>query len=103
MGIKERITQRMTELGLKPATVSSRAGLSATYIRDLLRHPDPNPRMQHLTALAEVLEVSAAWLMSGGDKVEPAEIIDIWDSIPDRSRDEARRMLKSLAGGDKSA
>ena len=48
---------------------------------------------------ARAFRVSFEWLYLGRGTAsrESAEIIDIWDRIPARSRNEAKRMLSSLA------
>lgn len=48
---------------------------------------------------AKAFKVSFEWLFLGRGTAdrESAEIIDIWDRIPVNSRDEAKRMLGSLA------
>lgn len=64
-GLKQRIQQRMDELGWKSAPLAKAAGLSPTYVRDLLRTDEPNPRLRHLQALAEQLQTTIEWLLNG--------------------------------------
>ncbi|MEH6744118.1 helix-turn-helix domain-containing protein [Hyphomonas sp.] len=80
--LKQRIQQRMKELGWKSAPLSKAAGLNPTYVRDLLRTSEPNPRLRHLQALAEQLETNVGWLVEG--KEPEAEIVRIWNSIPSK-------------------
>lgn len=91
----ERVLQRMTELGLNAKQLSLSAGLNETYVRDLLQADVPNPRLNHLKALAERLRVTVEWLDTGH---QSAEIIDIWDSIIDRNdKQRALQYLERLA------
>lgn len=65
----------MEESDIKAATLSKAAGLNATYIRDLLRDPNPNPRVRHLQAVAEQLGCTLDYLINGtGD---PKQVIDL--------------------------
>ena len=77
----ERILLKMKELDYNAKRLSIEAGLNETYVRDLLKADNPNPRFQHLQALADKLQVSVEWLGSGR---ESAEIVGIWDRIMDR-------------------
>lgn len=55
----------------------------------------------HLDGMAKLFECTPADILSV-NPYEPkpsAEIVNIWSRIPERSRDEAQRMLKSLAQG----
>lgn len=98
----ERILERMEELQLNAKQLSLAAGLNETYVRDLLNSEAPNPRLRHVTALAEQLGVSVTWLDSGN---EGAHIIDIWSRIPDRAKSRFKEYGESLLkrDGDKSA
>ena len=80
----ERILNKMEELGFNAKQLSLAAGLNETYVRDLLKAENPNPRLQHLKALAAELGVSIDWLDSGEEQTQSAEIVDIWGRILDR-------------------
>jgi len=91
----QRIIQRMEELGLNAKQLSLSAGLNETYVRDLLKAETPNPRLNHLKALAEKLDVTVEWLDTGE---KSADIVSIWDRIPDRdAKRRAREYLENLA------
>lgn len=83
----KRIAARMEELGLNAKQLSLTAGLNETYVRDLLKAENPNPRFYHLKALANRLGVTVNWLDTG---LEGAEVVDIWDRIPERDRQRQR-------------
>lgn len=72
MTIKDRIRERMEALDLNAKQLSVEAGLNATYVREIMRTDDPNPRLQHITAVAKRLGVSVAWLHTG---VEPSVVM----------------------------
>lgn len=63
----KRILARMNELGVNAKEVSLAAGLNETYVRDLLKAKEPNPRLQHIKALATELDTTIGWL-DGDDK-----------------------------------
>lgn len=85
----ERIIKKMDELGLNAKQLSLTAGLNETYVRDLLRAENPNPRYFHLRALATTLAVSTHWLATGDGE---DNVIDFWD----------RRFDKKESGHEKS-
>lgn len=98
----KRIVAKMNELGLNAKQLSLSAGLNETYVRDLLKSENPNPRYQHLKSLASALGVSVQWL--DGQDVGRAEIIDIWDRILDRDQRQAvQDFAKNLNRKDNSA
>lgn len=102
MEIRDRIQQRLSELGLKAATASSKAGLHSSYLRKFLAGDIKDITTAKLDALAVVLQTSPEWLRSGaepGDKDDQlAEVEDIWEHILDRDeRSEAYGYIKGLA------
>lgn len=50
---------------------SEKAGLNATYIRDIVTGRNRNPRSEHLARLALVLKTSMEWLLEGRGEEEP--------------------------------
>ena len=95
MDMKQRIRDRMEELDLTAKGLSLAAGLNETYVRDLLKADIPNPRLNHIKALAKELRVSVEWLDTGKSS---AEVIDIWGIKLDRAKaDDARSYLEFLA------
>ncbi|NMN73883.1 phage repressor protein C with HTH and peptisase S24 domain [Rhizobium sp. 57MFTsu3.2] len=65
--LHDRIRKRLEELNLTPAAASLKADLSKEMLRKLLANPDAMPSGKSLTALANALEVSEQWLLSGGE------------------------------------
>lgn len=71
-GIKKRIEQRLHALDITPRAASIKAGGSPDLIRGLLRGRQRNFRGDNLSKLAEVLGVSANWLLTGDDVGSPS-------------------------------
>lgn len=100
----KRIIQKMEELGFNAKQLSLLAGLNETYVRDLLKADAPNPRLQHVKALARQLKVSVEWLDSGETVEGGAEIIDLWSHKLDREdRERLIQYGKSLLQDNDSA
>lgn len=82
-----RVYMRMVELGMNMKQLSIEAGLNETYVRDLLKDEDPNPRLKHLRALATALKVSLEWIENGRGvgQIDPGlqDVIDWWGDIPE--------------------
>jgi len=83
MEIRERIQERLDELGMSARAASLKAKLSTHFLQKYLANPDHSIKVENLRALAGALETSPEWLLSGvGEqavKQETAEIIDIWE------------------------
>lgn len=103
MNIRDRIRQRLDALGKSPRAASLEAGLNTHFLQKYLSPKNPNHsiKVENLQALAPVLETTPEWLLSGvgSDVRDPdlAAVINIWDRIPERDQDTARRMLEGLA------
>lgn len=69
--ILQRIEKRMAALDLSPRAISIAAGLGPDAIRDLKRRPDVLPRLDSLSALAEVLQTTPEWLAFGVESLAP--------------------------------
>lgn len=61
--LQDRIQQRLNELGLSAREASILAGLSHSYVYDLLKSGKQNPRADNLRALARVLKTTPEWLL----------------------------------------
>lgn len=68
--IHARIKMRAKELRRTLASVAIEAELGDQYLKGLTRAEPSLPRLENLTALARVLEVTPEWLAYGGDEVE---------------------------------
>lgn len=63
MVLKDRIQQRLEELGLSAREASKRAGMGEYFVRDLLSGKAKSPKATSLQALAGALETSTEWLL----------------------------------------
>ena len=101
MDIRDRIRERLEALGISARAASLKAGLSTHYLQKLLADPDKSITTDNLFKLAEALEVTPEWLLTGKGDPEPrpsAEVVDIWDRILDqKERDAWMNMGKALA------
>jgi len=104
MSVGDRIEKRLIVLGLKRAEASKKAGLNATYIRDLVEGRVRNPRSEHLARLAEVLETTLEWLAEGrgpedhtAGAIQAGEVMQVWERIAPEDREHALRALSGFA------
>jgi transcriptional regulator with XRE-family HTH domain len=99
---RDRVEQRLQETGQSMASVDKRAGFSLGYLSKTLRRSS-RPSFENMSALADALEVSVAWLMFGTD-IGPDEerLLSAYASLePDERRaflDFAMAMLKRQRG-----
>ena len=70
----ERIFERLKEMGMKPTTASKLANLDPSYLRELAKNPDRQPRSVSAEKLAKVLGRSAQWILFGIEDVDEEEI-----------------------------
>lgn len=110
MTLIERIEKRLAVVGLKPRRASELAGLSPSFVRDILDGSVRNPRGDTLAALAEVLKTTPEWLQhergpeDADDELALTEdIARIVRRIPPASRQWAKKMLEGLAEKDAAA
>lgn len=65
MSLKKRIRERLTALQLSARQASKDAGLSETFIKDILNDKTKSPKYESIVALAKALSVTAEWLTEG--------------------------------------
>ncbi|CAH1670584.1 MULTISPECIES: S24 family peptidase [unclassified Chelatococcus] len=63
--IRERLQQRLDELGLSMRAASLKAGMSADAIRDIFRKDSSSPSLRTMERIAIALETTAEWLAFG--------------------------------------
>ena len=63
--VAREVTKRMKERGLNPKSLSKRAGLNETFVRDLTKGKSRNPRADSLNKLATALECHISDLTDG--------------------------------------
>jgi transcriptional regulator with XRE-family HTH domain len=98
MQMKERILQRLADLSLSARAASLKAGLNSHFLQKVLAEENKSITTENLRKLAEALETSPEWLLTGTGPSEQdpeiAEIVDIWSRIPER---EARKAILDFA------
>lgn len=68
--LAERLKIRMQSCGLNPYSTARKAGLGASYVRDIIRGKVKDPGVDRLRRLAEALDMSLADL--AGSEIEEA-------------------------------
>ncbi len=72
--LKDRIRERLKDLGKTARAASIEAGLHPDTIRNVLRERSKKPRGDSLVKLARALNVTVEWLMEGEDpSVQPPQ------------------------------
>lgn len=72
--IRERIRERLEELGQAPRAASIAAGMSPDAIRSIFRNKDSSPTVETLTKLSGPLKTTPEWLAFGvGDELAQAQ------------------------------
>ena len=85
MNMRERIRAEMEAQGLNAKSLSKKAKLAETYVRDLLEGRSEDPKLSKILAVAQALGKDLAWLVEG---VEVSELTDILKRLPQRVRAE---------------
>lgn len=68
--ISERLRARITQLGLSAADVSRAAEVNRSFVYDILRGKSLTPNIDKLRRVAEALQVSSDWLVTGKGDIE---------------------------------
>jgi phage repressor protein C with HTH and peptisase S24 domain len=68
---RERVNQRISELGISHEAASRAAGKDKTYLRKTLARDGAIPKLDTLESLAVALEVSSDWLLGRTEALEP--------------------------------
>ena len=78
--ISDRIQARLKDLDLSERQAALSAGMSADGIRNIRRNPATTPRADNLARLAEVLDTTPDWLLTGrGDEQDAPRRPDCTD------------------------
>lgn len=99
MDMRERIRAEMEAQGLNPKTLSKKAALSETYVRDLLEGRSQDPKLSKIQAVADALGKSLAWLTEGQ---ESAEVVSIMPSLDKQRRAQLTEYARFLAAQAKA-
>ncbi len=85
--LQTRLRALMSERQIKPATLALKAGLSDSYVRDILRGKASNPKAEYLARVAAVLEVSVDYLVgatnTSGTTISTVNIVGKAGAGPD--------------------
>ncbi|WP_370372921.1 helix-turn-helix domain-containing protein [Henriciella pelagia] len=96
MDLRQRIRQRIDELGLSPRAVSLEAGLSSHFLQKFFINPDASIKVDNLLAIAKVLDCSPSWLLTGIDRenlTDPQlQILQLFDGELDK--DAAQKVIE---------
>jgi transcriptional regulator with XRE-family HTH domain len=60
--IQDRVQQRLDALGETDSAVSIRAGLSSSFIRDIMRNRERSPQCASIAKIAPALQTTPEWL-----------------------------------------
>lgn len=93
--LKNRINEIRNIRGLSYEELAERADMSPSFA-SLMARGKRNISLKNLEKLARALECRPEELM-GGDDNAPAELINLWASIPAERRDLALQVLQSFA------
>lgn len=101
-----RIEEALEETGKSPRGASLEAGLSARFLTDLFGGAKRSISIENAEKLAPVLDRTPEYLAFGKGPKRPgegesAEVVDIWDRIPDRWRDNAKKALEAFTEEEK--
>ena len=100
MDMRDRIRSRLSELNITVNAAQDRIGKSSDFLKQYLMGRSKGMNTENLIKLAAALETTPEWLLDGrGGKEatrDSAEVVNIWDRIPDANRAAAKRMLESL-------
>lgn len=64
-GIKDRIRQTLADNDQAMRDASLKAGLSETFVKDIMRGKSTDPGVRKLERLADAMGVSRRWLLRG--------------------------------------
>jgi transcriptional regulator with XRE-family HTH domain len=70
--LKDKVQSRLEALNISPFEAAARMGKSRTYVYDIIKGNKTSVRGASLDALADALETTSTWLMSGDDSEPPA-------------------------------
>lgn len=103
-GLKQRIRQQLVAHDLSERGASLAAGLSDSYVRNILCGKSQNPTSEKLQKLAAVLHCDYKWLATGAGSPATAiedpdeeELILSFRSLPESQRKQALAVFRALA------
>lgn len=101
MDLRDRIRAAIAaKEGATVRNVSLAAGLSDSALHKFLTGSTKSITVDSLEGIAKALDVSLRYLMFGDEDSE--NVTHIWDRIPARDKERARRILETLAEDSES-
>jgi len=95
--LKERLEFYMTKAGLNPTSLSRKARLNITAVRDILQHPGtPNPRIDTFIKLCQALGVGAHQLSSEFERLFSPRQRELLEEISELDEKDSR-LQKEIA------
>jgi len=95
--MRERIQQRLDDLELSPRAASIKAGLSTHFLQNLFANEDKGINTASLIKLAEALEVTPEWLLTGrGEKTVTPEVLSFMDAFANKLDEEGRKTVMDM-------
>ncbi|MCE9507974.1 MAG: helix-turn-helix domain-containing protein [Alphaproteobacteria bacterium] len=95
--LKERLEFYMTKAGLNPTSLSRKARLNITAVRDILQHPgNPNPRIDTFIKLCEALGIGAHQLSPQFERLFSPRQRELLDGISELDEKDSQ-MRKEIA------
>ena len=88
----DRVKERLSAVGLTPNAASEAAGLSRSYVRDMLRGRINNPSALRLIRLADALQTTPAYLLGSDDESWPEQLSSADDRSEKQYNDAATRL-----------
>ena len=101
--IKQSVLLRMETEGLNPRQLSLKAGLSATYVRDLVQGRSKNPKSEHLNKLAIALGTDLDGLLRIVEKGNSPVHRTLTDEIDTATAFLTPESVKFLGSADKAS
>ncbi|MCA8902081.1 MAG: hypothetical protein KDA53_12610 [Hyphomonas sp.] len=87
---KDRLRQRLADIGKNHTTASEEAGREAQFLKGVFRNRDQSVTLDSFLRLADAAETTPEWLLTGrGPQDMPpgaAELLEIYISLPESER-----------------
>ncbi|WP_156369306.1 S24 family peptidase [Aureimonas sp. Leaf324] len=104
--IQDRIRARLTALNLSAREASLRSGKGPDLVRKILDRPKANPRGDSLRGLADALQVSEQWLLTGHEEIRHGQLAQLTSVKPEIWRDISNNdvpLLGTAAGSNEGS
>lgn len=72
--VRSRLQLRMKSLGLNQTSTARKAGVAVTVVKDIMGGRSKNPRADNISKLANALECSVEWLITGKGDIHSSSV-----------------------------